>query len=172
MTQPEKHLSSRLQSVAGGTRLRAVCHLPQATSRRTRQDIEDYYAEVLKVAETVRTARGDREWWTPDGRIPRYSAGKCRCEHCKAAYAIYRAECRASGKDSPRGIRVVDTDGRIPRRWFRDNVWLKAREAARLGVGVKVHGLRHPHSSWLLAGGGRTWKPSRSDLIFLRRERW
>jgi len=87
------------------------------------------------------------------GSLSGYSAGKCRCEHCKAAYAIYRAERRATGKDSPRGIRVVDTDGHIPRRWFRDNVWLKAREAAGLGTGVKVHSLRHAHASWLLAGG-------------------
>ena len=87
------------------------------------------------------------------GSLSGYSAGKCRCEHCKAAYAIYRAERRAGGKDSPRGIRVVDTDGHIPRRWFRDNVWLTAREAAGLGTGVKVHSLRHAHASWLLAGG-------------------
>jgi integrase len=87
------------------------------------------------------------------GSLSGYSAGKCRCGHCKAAYAIYRAERRASGKDSPRGVRVVDTDGHIPRRWFRDNVWLKAREAAGLGAGVKVHSLRHAHASWLLAGG-------------------
>jgi site-specific recombinase XerD len=47
----------------------------------------------------------------------------------------------------------VDTEGHIPRRWFRDNVWLKARETAGLGDGVKVHSLRHAHASWLLAGG-------------------
>jgi integrase len=87
------------------------------------------------------------------GSLSGYSAGKCRCGHCKAAYAIYRAERRAGGKDSPRSIRVVVTDGHIPRRWFRDNVWLKAREAAGLGAGVKVHSLRHAHASWLLAGG-------------------
>jgi site-specific recombinase XerD len=82
-----------------------------------------------------------------------YSAGKCRCEHCKASYAIYRAERRGSGKDQPRGRRVVDTGGHISRRWFRDNVWLPARDAAKLGDGVKVHSLRHAHASWLLAGG-------------------
>jgi integrase len=87
------------------------------------------------------------------GSLSGYSAGLCRCEHCKAAYAIYRAKRRGSGKDSPRGTRTVDTDGHIPRRWFRDNVWLKAREAAGLGTGVKVHSLRHAHASWLLAGG-------------------
>jgi integrase len=87
------------------------------------------------------------------GSLSGYAAGKCRCEHCKSAYAIYRAERRASGKDSPRGVRAVDTDGHIPRRWFRDNVWLKARDAAGLGAGVKVHSLRHAHASWLLAGG-------------------
>ncbi len=87
------------------------------------------------------------------GSLSGYSAGKCRCDHCKTAYAVYRAERRADGKDSPRGSRVVDTDGHIPRRWFRDNVWLGAREAAGLGAGVKVHSLRHAHASWLLAGG-------------------
>jgi integrase len=87
------------------------------------------------------------------GSLSGYSAGKCRCDHCKAAYANYRAERRANGKDSPRGVRTVDTDGHIPRGWFRDNVWLKAREAAGLGPGVKVHSLRHAHASWVLAGG-------------------
>jgi integrase len=87
------------------------------------------------------------------GSLSGYSAGRCRCQHCTAAYATYRAQRRASGKDHPRGARVVDTDGHIPRRWFRDNVWLSAREAAGLGTGVKVHSLRHAHASWLLAGG-------------------
>jgi len=87
------------------------------------------------------------------GTLSGYSAGKCRCDHCTAAYAIYRAERRANGKDSPRGVRAVHTDGHIPRRWFRDNVWLPARTAAGLGPGVKVHSLRHAHASWLLAGG-------------------
>lgn len=82
-----------------------------------------------------------------------YSAGRCRCEHCRASYAIYRAKRRGSGQDQPRGPRVVDTDGHIPRRWFRDNVWLPARAAAGLGDGVKVHSMRHAHASWLLAGG-------------------
>jgi integrase len=82
-----------------------------------------------------------------------YSAGGCRCERCKAVYAIYRAERRAGGKDAPRGARVVETDGHIPRRWFRDNVWVDARDAVGLGAGVKVHSLRHAHASWLLAGG-------------------
>jgi integrase len=87
------------------------------------------------------------------GTLSGYSAGKCHCEHCRASYAIYRAERRSKGKDSPRTPRVVDTDGHIPRRWFRDNVWLPAREEAGLEGGVKVHSLRHAHASWLLAGG-------------------
>ncbi len=88
-----------------------------------------------------------------------YSAGKCRCEHCKASYSIYRAERRSLGKDAkkhdgqPRRIRKVETDGHIPRRWFRDNVWLPARDAAALSDRVTPHSLRHAHASWLLAGG-------------------
>jgi site-specific recombinase XerD len=37
--------------------------------------------------------------------------------------------------------------------WFRTHVWLPAVEAADLPITVKVHGLRHAHASWLLAGG-------------------
>lgn len=89
------------------------------------------------------------------GTISAYSAAPCRCQHCRAAYAIYRAERRASGKDSPRRPRLVttDTEGHIPRSWFRANVWKPSCETAGLAVGVRVHDLRHAHASWLLAGG-------------------
>lgn len=94
------------------------------------------------------------------GTISAYSGAGCRCEHCKAAYAMYRAERRRLGKDRRKGldgrpvrIRVVDTDGHIPRRIFRSDVWLPARDAASLGDRVTPHSLRHAHASWLLAGG-------------------
>ena len=87
------------------------------------------------------------------GTITGYSSGKCRCEHCKGAYARYRAARRAAGKDDPRQPRRVDTDGHLPRRWFRDNVWLPALQNARLHGRIHPHGLRHAHASWLLAGG-------------------
>ena len=87
------------------------------------------------------------------GSMSGYSAGGCRCDDCRASYAIYRAGRRAEGKDEPRDIRVIHTDGHISRRWFRTSVWLPARDAAGLGPGVKVHSLRHAHASWLLAGG-------------------
>ena len=87
------------------------------------------------------------------GTLSGYSAGKCRCEHCRGAYATYRAQRRAAGNDQPRGRRTVTTDGHIPRWWFRTHVWLPAVEAADLSISVRVHGLRHAHASWLLAGG-------------------
>jgi integrase len=87
------------------------------------------------------------------GTLSGYSAGKCRCEHCRGAYATYRAQRRAAGTDQPRGRRSVETDGHIPRWWFRTHVWLPAVEAAGLPAPVNVHGLRHAHASWLLAGG-------------------
>ncbi len=82
-----------------------------------------------------------------------YVSGRCRCRHCRDAYAIYRAERRANGKDSPRKPRTVTTDGHIPRSWFRENVWAPARTAADLHAQVRVYDLRHAHASWLLAGG-------------------
>ena len=96
------------------------------------------------------------------GTISAYQGAKCRCEHCRAAFATYRAERRALGKDRKkskdgtpvkRRVRGVDTDGHIPRNWFRRNVWVPAREAARLNDRVTPHSMRHAHASWLLAGG-------------------
>jgi Phage integrase family len=86
------------------------------------------------------------------GTLSGYSAGKCRCEHCRGAYARYRGR-RAAGQDQPRRPRTVTTDGHIPRWWFRHQVWLPAVEAAELPTPATVHGLRHAHASWLLAGG-------------------
>ncbi len=86
------------------------------------------------------------------GTLTAYNAAKCRCEHCRGAYADYRASRRAGGKDSPRTPRVRDTDGHIPADWFRHQVWLPARKAAGLS-NVRVHDLRHAHASWLLSGG-------------------
>jgi integrase len=86
------------------------------------------------------------------GTLTAYNAAKCRCEHCRGAYADYRANRRAGGKDSPRTPRARDTDGHIPADWFRHQVWLPARRAAGL-ASVRVHDLRHAHASWLLSGG-------------------
>ena len=86
------------------------------------------------------------------GTLTAYNAARCRCEHCRGAYASYRAARRAGGKDSPRAPRARETDGHIPADWFRRQVWYPAREAAGL-AGLRVHDLRHAHASWLLAGG-------------------
>ena len=82
-----------------------------------------------------------------------YSLGKCRCEGCRDAYANYRAARRLAGKDDSRTPRACDTDGHIPRAWFRRNIWLPALLAAEIGMKVRVHDLRHAHASWLIAGG-------------------
>jgi len=87
------------------------------------------------------------------GTLSGYNAGNCRCFNCKAAFAVYRARRRASGKDEPRQPRTVDSDGHIPRGWFREHIWIPALEAANLGIHLRVHDLRHGHASWLLAGG-------------------
>ncbi|SEG93566.1 Phage integrase family protein [Thermomonospora echinospora] len=86
------------------------------------------------------------------GTISAYNAAPCRCDHCRAAYARYRAERRAAGKDNPRTPRTID-DEHIPRNWFRRHVWRPALKAADLGITPRVHDLRHSHASWLLHGG-------------------
>jgi integrase len=87
------------------------------------------------------------------GTLSAYNAGKCRCDDCRAAYAIYRAQRRTQGKDNPRSPRALDTDGHIPANWFRNQVWKPAVETAGLAHGVRIHDLRHAHASWSLAGG-------------------
>lgn len=87
------------------------------------------------------------------GTLSAYTAGKCRCDHCRAAFAIYRAERRARGLDDPRTPRVVDTDGHLSRDWFTRQIWKPTLERAGLPKYVRMHDLRHAHASWLLAGG-------------------
>jgi hypothetical protein len=79
-----------------------------------------------------------------------YTLGSCRCQHCKNAFAAYRAARRAEGKDNPRTARTnasIDTDGHIPRRWFRHHIWQPATTAANLPFTVRFHDLRHAHAS-------------------------
>jgi integrase len=88
------------------------------------------------------------------GTITAYSMAPCRCEHCRGAYAIYRATRRAQGKDNPRQPRSAgDPAGHIPRSWFRHHIWQPTLTTADLPLQVRPHDLRHAHASWLLAGG-------------------
>ena len=92
----------------------------------------------------------------PHGTVTAYNLCGCRCQHCRDAFARYRAQRRADGKDDPRngGLgRRINTDGHIPRRWFAQHIWRPAVTAAGLDFNVRVHDLRHAHASWLLAGG-------------------
>jgi integrase len=87
------------------------------------------------------------------GTLSAYTAGRCRCDHCRAAVANYRAKRRAAGKDSPRTPRNRETDGHIPRDWFRRAIWAPACAEAGLSFAPTMRDLRHAHASWLLAGG-------------------
>jgi hypothetical protein len=72
------------------------------------------------------------------GTMSGYNAGKCRCRFCKDAAAIYRAQRRSDGKDSPRRPRAVDTDGHIPRDWFRLKVWKPTPKRAGITFNVRA----------------------------------
>ena len=121
---------------------------PQPTSSRSRRSTSLPDGSTLALTQPNSAGRQYRH-----GTLSGYSAGKCKCEHCRDAYATYRAHRRAYGADSPRTPRTLNTDGHIPRDWFRQRVWKPALAAAGLGFHVRVHDLRHAHASWLLAGG-------------------
>jgi integrase len=87
------------------------------------------------------------------GTLSAYNAGRCRCTHCRHAFADYRAERRAAHGASHRPRRAMDEDEHIGRNWFRRMIWRPACEAAGLTDLPRFHDLRHSHASWLLAGG-------------------
>ncbi|WAX58421.1 site-specific integrase [Jatrophihabitans cynanchi] len=90
------------------------------------------------------------------GTLTAYNMVPCRCQHCRNAYATYRAERRANGADKSRAANpppLGETDPHISRSWFRQQIWEPALADAGLGFHVRVHDLRHAHASWLLAGG-------------------
>jgi integrase len=41
----------------------------------------------------------------------------------------------------------------ISRNTFRTRIWHPAVKASGVDFNVRIHGLRHAHASWLLAGG-------------------
>jgi integrase len=86
------------------------------------------------------------------GTLSAYNAGRCRCEHCRRAFADYRAKRRATLTTRRRAPRTVD-DEHIRRNWFRRMVWRRACTAADMTELPRFHDLRHSHASWLLAGG-------------------
>jgi integrase len=88
------------------------------------------------------------------GTLSAYTAGHCRCRHCRAAFATYRAERRESGLDQPRGTRSGPiTDGHLPRNHWRTQIWYPTCDTADIHPRPRMHDLRHSHASWLLAGG-------------------
>lgn len=87
------------------------------------------------------------------GTLSGYTAGRCRCVHCRGAFAEYRARRRGEGLDDPRPVRVRDSDGHLPAQSFRQDFWKPACIAAGIVPPVRIHDLRHSNASWLLAGG-------------------
>lgn len=116
-------------------------------------DAKPRIASVPDPAELGWTMPNEKGRRYQHGTLSAYSAGKCHCEHCRKAYAIYRAGRRAAGKDAPRLPRLIETDGHVPRDWFRVQIWAPALKEAKLDVHVPTKFLRHAHASWLLHGG-------------------
>ena len=109
---------------------------------------------------TGRTAPNWHGRTYPHGTLTAYTLGRCRCPHCKTAFATYRAQRRAAGKDNPRGTRIIhtDTDGHLPRTWFRHHIWNPATAAAHLAHTVLP---RSPTRPRLLATRRRRRHPNR-----------
>jgi integrase len=125
-----------------------VFQAPESDGPRMRKPRLVVGPEMLGLTEPNSMGRRYRH-----GTLTGYCRGRCRCDYCRDACAQYRAERRAFGKDNPRGLRPLDTDGHIPAQWFRTNVWQPALKVANLEIHVGMRDLRHAHASWLLAGG-------------------
>jgi integrase len=125
-----------------------VFQAPESNGPRIRKPRLVVGPETLGLTEPNAMGRRYRH-----GTLTGYCRGRCRCDYCRDACAQYRAERRAFGKDNPRGLRPLDTDGHIPAQWFRTSVWQPALKAANLEIHVRMRDLRHAHASWLLAGG-------------------
>ena len=115
--------------------------------------VADPPPRLLDAATLGLTVPNDRGRTYQHATLSAYTAGRCRCPHCHAAMARYRAVRRASGLDAPRGMRVRDGDGHLPRDWFSRHIWYPSCAAAHLDPRPRLHDLRHSHASWLLAGG-------------------
>jgi site-specific recombinase XerD len=117
-------------------------------------------AAVPEAKPLGRTAPNEHGRTYNHGTMSAYTAGRCRCGHCRAVMAAYRRKRRTEGKDDPRPGRTWDTDGHIPNRWFREQVIKPALKKAGIKVDIRMHLLRHAHASWLLNGG--------ADLIVVK----
>ncbi|MBB6174402.1 integrase [Nocardiopsis mwathae] len=66
------------------------------------QDTGAPIPEVPDGADLGLTAPNDKGRRYRHGTTTAYTTGKCRCDHCRTAFARYRALRRAEGKDQPR----------------------------------------------------------------------
>jgi integrase len=102
-----------------------------------------------------RTAPNARGRTYAHGTLSAYTAGGCKCEWCRRAFAVYRAERRARGlPDRPQAYptgspRAVNNSDHCPDDWFRDRVWNPAVDAAQISRRLTFHDLRHTHATWL-----------------------
>jgi integrase len=103
--------------------------------------------------ELGRTVPNEKGRIYPHATLSAYTAGKCRCDLCRAVFAAYRARRRAAGVDGGGQTRAVGGDGHVSRDWFRHSIWKPAIKASGIEGAVRMHDLRHAHASWLLAGG-------------------
>jgi integrase len=93
------------------------------------------------------------------GTMSGYNLGKCKCQWCRRAYAVRRAERRAQGlpdrelQPKPSTKRAANLTDHCPDDWFRKNVWLPALEKAGLSRRLTFIDLRHTHATWLARSG-------------------
>jgi integrase len=104
------------------------------------------------------------------GTLTAYVAGGCTCDWCRRAYALYRRQRRAQGKDlhptSPgrRPLLATRDAEHCDSAWFREVVWKQALAKAGIQRRVVPYDLRHTHAT-LLAHSGKVPPQILSDRM-------
>jgi hypothetical protein len=88
------------------------------------------------------------------------------------APALPTAPTAARRQRQPPPTQRLDTDGHIPRAWFRRMIWNPALQAAGITFQVRFEDLRHAHASCIRELNPEAGEPGSQRQILSRSRPW